>query len=431
MKVMKCSFIATFPPYNLSFPLPTREAQIKGVKWRNHQQEDHGAQTRHSLRYCDSAAQWVKNALNFVIFVPTFMKYTFTKAQEIWLIQRSAFLSPTQLRRAFIKQFLKYEDHREAPHRNAFKRLVKRFTDTGGVTGRSKEPEATIVTKENIARVEEYFEQNPKNHIRDAAFDLDIGVTSIWRILRLQLKWKPYRPIRVNKLTEQNMADRRDFSEWFLSQDEDFAQRVIWTDEKFFVMHQSPNMKNDVMWGPWNPEEEVECKRQGDTKVMAWCGMVDGKMLAVRWMIDESGRPASVDSDRYQATIQQVWAEVRNRSSRRHFWWMQDGATSHVTNVNLNFLVEKFRGRVISRRSEQMWPPYSPCLNPLDFSIWGYMQNQVRRIQPSTIEELMAAVEDVAATIPEEMVRAAAANVRKRCEACLEADGGHFEYFLS
>ena len=33
-------------------------------------------------------------------------------------------------------------------------------------------------------------------------------------------------------------------------------------------------------------------------------------------------------------------------------------------------------------------------------------------------------------TIPEEMVRAAAANVRKRCEACIEADSGHFEYFL-
>ena len=35
----------------------------------------------------------------------------------------------------------------------------------------------------------------------------------------------------------------------------------------------------DVMWAPWVPNEEVECKRQGDLKVIAWRGLVDGKML--------------------------------------------------------------------------------------------------------------------------------------------------------
>ena len=32
---------------------------------------------------------------------------------------------------------------------------------------------------------------------------------------------------------------------------------------------------------------------QGDSKVMAWCGMVDGRMLGVRWMADENVRPHS------------------------------------------------------------------------------------------------------------------------------------------
>ena len=81
----------------------------------------------------------------------------------------------------------------------------------------------------------------------------------------------------------------------------------------------------DVVWAPWNPEEEVKCKRQGDTKVMVWCRMVDGKMLKVRWMEDEARRPASVNSDRYQAVLQEVWDEVKRRSNRRHYYWMQDG----------------------------------------------------------------------------------------------------------
>ena len=80
------------------------------------------------------------------------------------------------------------------------------------------------------------------------------------------------------------------------------------------MLHMPPNSKNDVMWAPWNPHEEVvyifslvllyesnkkysiviahnqvECKRQGDSKLMAWCGIVDGRMLTVHWIVDDAG----------------------------------------------------------------------------------------------------------------------------------------------
>ena len=99
---------------------------------------------------------------------------------------------------------------------------------------------------------------------------------------------------------------------------------------------------------------------------------------------------------------------------------MQDGATSHTTDINLNFLLDKFRGRVISRRSEHFWPPYSPDLNPLDFLVLGYLEDQVKQIKPAMVEELRAAVE---------MICDAAQNV-KRCKACIDASRGYFEYFL-
>ena len=54
----------------------------------------------------------------------------------------------------------------------------------------------------------------------------------------------------------------------------------------------------------------------------------------------------------------------------------------------------------------------------------------MRRIQPESIAELRRAVEDVTRTIPEEMLRDAAQNVRKRAKACIEAPGGHFKHFL-
>ena len=213
----------------------------------------------------------------------------FSKEDEIWIVQRSGFLKPMQLRRAFIKERRSRNNPHKVPDRKAFQRLVLRFQETGGVTGRCREPEETVVTPKNIARVEDFFTENPKSHIADAVVELQLSHTSIWRILRLRLKWKPYKPLRVNMLSEKNQADRVEFCRWFLAQGDEFPQRIIWSDEKWFVLHPAQNTKNDVYWVPWHPEEEVECRRQGDTKVMAWCAMVEGRMLRVRWMVDEQG----------------------------------------------------------------------------------------------------------------------------------------------
>ena len=53
--------------------------------------------------------------------------------------------------------------------------------------------------------------------------------------------------------------------------------------------------------GAMGSQDEVECKRQGDLKVMAWWGLVDGRMLEVRWMVDENGRPQLVSG--YVTTV--------------------------------------------------------------------------------------------------------------------------------
>ena len=78
--------------------------------------------------------------------------------------------------------------------------------------------------------------------------------------------------------------------------------------------------------------------------MMAWVGMVDGKGSQVRWMVDEADRPVSVNGDRYLAMIRNcVWPEVRYRSSRRHFWWQQDGASAHCTAAVPSFKVRRPR----------------------------------------------------------------------------------------
>ena len=66
---------------------------------------------------------------------------------------------------------------------------------------------------------------------------------------------------------------------------------------------------------------------------------------------------------------------------------MQDGAQAHCTSEAKGFLVEKFRGIVISRETETEWPVYSADLNPVDFYLWALTQRQVYAAKPPTIAE--------------------------------------------
>ena len=58
-------------------------------------------------------------------------------------------------------------------------------------------------------------------------------------------------------------------------------ERILFSDEKWFILNQSPNKKNDVCWGPVNPNYVVPCKKAHGTKIMAWVGIVDGRVLPV------------------------------------------------------------------------------------------------------------------------------------------------------
>ena len=107
---------------------------------------------------------------------------------------------------------------------------------------------------------------------------------------------------------------------------------------------------------------------------------------------------------------------------------MQNGATSHTTDLNINFLIKRFFGRVISRQSPlgQNWPLYILDLNPLD----SFEDLLRTRNQQEFIPEQQQAVTDVAATISMEKLRDAAQNVRKCAKACIEACGGHCKHFF-
>ena len=107
---------------------------------------------------------------------------------------------------------------------------------------------------------------------------------------------------------------------------------------------------------------------------------------------------------------------------------IQDGARCHTFPLNLQYLNDKFNGRVISNLTEIPWPPNSPDLNPLDFFFWGHSMNHVFRTKPSTIDDLKKVVDEFAEAMDPNLVRKVCSSARGRFEKMKQVKGGHFEH---
>ena len=106
-------------------------------------------------------------------------------------------------------------------------------------------------------------------------------------------------------------------------------------------------------------------------------GVFDGRVLQIHWF-EENGICVSVNGDSYLDMMKSfVWPSVSRTAKRKKFWFQQDGAPCHCTNRCLQFLNDKFENRVISHRSEFIWPAHSPDLNPLDYWFWGQVEREV------------------------------------------------------
>jgi hypothetical protein len=76
------------------------------------------------------------------------------------------------------------------------------------------------------------------------------------------------------------------------------------------------------------------------------------------------------------------------------------------------------------------WPPLSPDLSPMDFSLWRHLKENMHAVLPRNIEDLEAGIQDAATAVLVNMLRRVRDNTVRRTAACLEMDEAHFERLL-
>lgn len=76
---------------------------------------------------------------------------------------------------------------------------------------------------------------------------------------------------------------------------------------------------------------------------------------------------------------------------------------------------------------KDFWPPQSPDLNPLDYSVWWHVESRACSKRHSNVEELMASVNSKWRSMSKEYIRNVCKAFRPRLERAIACNGGEID----
>lgn len=102
--------------------------------------------------------------------------------------------------------------------------------------------------------------------------------------------------------------------------------------------------------------------------------------------------------------------------------FQQDNARPHTARITTAFL-QRNNVDVLP------WPSKSPDLNPIEH-LWDELDRRVRQRQPppQSLQQLVNALQAEWANIPEQVIRNLTSSMGRRCQAVIDANGGHTRY---
>ncbi|PSN29696.1 hypothetical protein C0J52_27396 [Blattella germanica] len=140
--------------------------------------------------------------------------------------------------------------NKPAPHRRCISRWVRQLQETGCLCPK-KSLGRPQTSAETVNRIQDAYVRSPKKSTRRASNELQIPQTTVWRILRKRLHFKPYKLQFLQSLKPKDMLKRRDFGK--------------------------VNRHNVRIWGTENPRVIVEHVRDSP-KCNVFCALSNNKV---------------------------------------------------------------------------------------------------------------------------------------------------------
>lgn len=327
----------------------------------------------------------------------------------------------------------KFSDSDIAKHfkvnRKTVWRIRKKINETGTVKraagqGRKR----TIRTSGNVKRLREKVRRNNKRSFRKIAKEMEISEKSVRRIASdAGISSKTF--LTRNLITENQKVKRvirsTDLSNWMENNPEKI---VLWTDESQIEFDSFKNKQTDriLMTSETPKRDRIRMKSKNPEKVMIF-GLVgsDGSKMPLIFM----PKGVTLSSPTYRTFIlDEVVSWIRERYEPGQTILMQNGAPPHTSNVTQQFLTEQLGESGYWNKTQ--WPPSSPDLNPLDFSIWSILKQKACSESFPNRETLIRKLNEAwNKAITPEYIRKVCGSVQKRFRAVINANGGHIEGF--
>lgn len=327
-----------------------------------------------------------------------------------------------QVQRNFRRTF-----NRQPPRHKQIYEWHRKFVETGSVckktsTGRPR------TSDENVQRIQDSFTRSPKKSTSRAGIELGIPKTTVWRVLKKRLHFKPYKIQLLHALHPNDYNKRYEFCSDMLMDmaEEGFSDRLIFSDEATFHISGKVNRHNVRIWGSENPGIVVQHERDSP-KLNVFCAISSDKVYGPFFFAEKT-----VTGITYLDTLEQ-WLFPQLLEDSGNFIFMQDGAPAHFHELVRTFLNNTIPNRWIGRGGEEdlifrRWPPRSPDLTPCDFYLWGYIKDRVYVPPlPASLQELRVRITEAVESITPDCLANVWREIDYRFDVCRATHGAHVE----
>ena len=290
----------------------------------------------------------------------------------------------------------------------------------------------SVRTAENVATVSAAIEENPRQSIRKLAKKFSCPKSSMHELIHHDLGMKSRAIQNRPRLTEATRLRRLEKSKMllnFLKSPVTSGFIRIFSDEKLFHVDAQLNRRNSRYLSD-QPVNEVDPRirfnpvNKHPQKVMV-LGVIgsDGQKCPIIF-VDANEK---INRLVYEGLLDRhVIPWVKATYPEGNVVFQQDGAPAHNAAAVQVKLTEELGGPDHFWRKE-MWPPQSPDLNPLDYSVWSVLQDEVQATSHPNLESLKARIVAAWEALEAAYIVKTCKGFRHRVEAVIAADGGYIE----
>lgn len=313
-----------------------------------------------------------------------------------------------------------------APRTTVFD-TIKRFKELNSLQDRprSGRPRSSD-TKSVHDKLRLRLKRNPRRSMRKTAKDLNVNRETIRKIAKNVLKVKPYKLQKAHLITDKMKQVRLKRSKNLLKLDAiQQWETIVFSDEKMFTIEQVFNSQNDRIWSKdlsvSISNARIVSRSQKPASLMVWAAITSNGKTPLHFV--DPG--VKIDQIYYRKRILEgtllPWA--RHHFGDKQWTFQQDSAPSHRAKLTQTWCSNNFPAFI----NCEQWPPYSPDINPLDYSIWSILESKACAKSHKNLEllkrDLMSAWND----IDEETLRRICEKFPERLKAIVKAKGGHIE----